>query len=139
MGDFRGPINGVMELPALTRFEVNLQTRELTSVSKKLSACDYPAFNLRLTGRQTRYCYATRFLNPLDPLAGSGVVKYDHQREEFVGLGPRPGEVFGESVFVPHPDGRDEDDGWLLFLGYRAAKDQTFVEIRNGKDFTLAA
>lgn len=40
------------------------------------------------------------------------------------------GRTLGEPVFVPHPDGRDEHEGWLLLLGYDARRDETFLDVR---------
>lgn len=50
---------------------------------------------------------------------------------ESVGLGD--GQYPSEPVFVRRPDGRDEDDGWLLTLVYDAASDQAGVAVLDAR------
>ena len=46
-------------------------------------------------------------------------------------LPAEPGRALGETVFAPRPNGRGEDDGWLLLQGYDARRNENYVEIRD--------
>ena len=65
-----------------------------------------------------------------------GIVKYDlntgkSQTHEF-----GSGRYGGEAVFAPHPDGKDEDDGWLITFVRDRHSETSELVIVNAKDVT---
>eukprot|EP00177_Eucheuma_denticulatum_P002326 GFKZ01004173.1.p1 GENE.GFKZ01004173.1~~GFKZ01004173.1.p1 ORF type:complete len:592 (-),score=68.03 GFKZ01004173.1:685-2460(-) len=45
----------------------------------------------------------------------------------------------GEPLFVPDPEGREEDDGCLLVLGLDAVEEKSFLAVLDARDMTLMA
>lgn len=81
---------------------------------KDETTIEFPEINDLYTGRASRYAYAVSF-----PGAGQtscGLVKYDMATDRADRLVLPDGLYAGEPTFVPDPNGRAEDDGWLLTL-----------------------
>nr|WP_216595526.1 carotenoid oxygenase family protein [Myxosarcina sp. GI1] len=99
--------------PRLHQWRFNLNTGTISETMLDDVAADFPRVNENFLGLATRYGYAGRMTGGSMPLF-DGVIKYDlntgkSQTHEF------GSERFGgEAVFAPHPDGKDEDDGWLI-------------------------
>ena len=47
---------------------------------------------------------------------------------------PGPGRAANEGLFVPNPDGTDEDDGWVLTYVYDAATERSELAVLDGSD-----
>ncbi|HYF44959.1 MAG TPA: carotenoid oxygenase family protein, partial [Acidimicrobiales bacterium] len=45
-----------------------------------------------------------------------------------------PGRAANEGLFVPNPDGTDEDDGWVLTYVYDAATDGSELAVLDASD-----
>ncbi len=45
-------------------------------------------------------------------------------------------EFSGEPVFIPYPNGVEEDDGWLLSMVYDASIHRSYLIILNAQDIT---
>lgn len=73
---------------------------------------EFPMIHPGFTGRQNRFAYAVVF--PDAARAGYGIVKYDMEYDRRWVLDLPVGVYAGEPCFVPDPQGRGEDDGWLL-------------------------
>ena len=76
--------------------------------------CDFPRINESLVGQPSRYTWVSVFEGGDRMPKFSGVSRYDHQRRGRVDHHHGDGRIGGEMVFVPDPEGRAEDDGWLL-------------------------
>ncbi len=83
-------------------------------------SCEFPRVNDRLIGQPTRYGYAA--LQPESSLesigAFEGLVKYDFRTGRSQQHTLKPHQYCGEGVFAPRPNGKSEDDGWLLTLAH---------------------
>ena len=73
---------------------------------------DLPTINPRFATRQHRYVYSLSFSGRSMP--ADGIVKTDTETREARFWNISPGHTPGEAIFVPRPDGTDEDDGILL-------------------------
>ena len=109
--------------PRLHQWRFNLNTGTVSETKIDSIASDFPRINENFLGRQTRYGYAGRMAQGSMPLF-DGVIKYDlnadnSQIHEF-----ESGCYGGEAVFAPHPDGKDEDEGWLITF-VRNSKEET--------------
>lgn len=73
-----------------------------------------------VAGRRHRYVYA------LETAPDPGVlVRFDTARNQSVRFDPGPGRMCGEPLFVRDPDGRADDEGWLLTFVYDAGEDRS--------------
>jgi all-trans-8'-apo-beta-carotenal 15,15'-oxygenase len=99
---------------------------------------EFPRFDARRVGADARYLY-TVALRAARPLAPSAIVRHDLHRGTDRRIETGDGRVFGEPVFVPQAGRTEEDRGWLLAQGYDAARDETFLEIRDAGTLDFAA
>ena len=109
--------------PRLHQWRFNLNTGTVTETMLDDVAADFPRINENFLGRANRYGYTGRMTGGSMPLF-DGIVKYDlntnkSQTHEF-----ESGCYGGEAVFAPHPDGKDEDEGWLITF-VRNSKEET--------------
>ena len=63
-----------------------------------------------------------------------GILKIDWQTGEHQVFSVAPRGFTGEPLFVPFPNGVNEDDGWLLMLMYDGAKHRSDVVILDARD-----
>jgi carotenoid cleavage dioxygenase len=70
-------------------------------------------------GRAYRYVYGVES----GPAAGTAVIRYDLARDEALRWDPGVGRAVGSPVYVPDPDARADDEGWLLVPVYDAGRD----------------
>ncbi len=105
--------------PRLTRFILDthsgrIEQRQLTEYSGELATIN-PAHWTR------PHRYSWSIASPLERRApfGTGILKVDAETQSstFRDFDPN---LTGEPIFVPRPDSRAEDDGWLLSMGYDA-------------------
>ena len=89
---------------------------------------DFCRINDEMNGVRSRYHYMSAFLDEDRPAGDfDAIVKYDDLTGERQIWSAGPTGHVGESVFAPDPDGRAEDDGWLVNAVYDSATDRTDV------------
>ena len=96
---------------------------------------DFCRFDDRRTGRASRYRYMSAFLGANDVIGDfDTVVKYDDATgvRTVWHAGDRAG--VGEAVFAPDPDGRSEDDGWLLCTVFDEGAGSSEVAVLDARD-----
>lgn len=102
---------------------------------------EFPRVPDARVGRHNRYGYAAARVSSGvgDGFDTEGLVKYDLTTgtSQFHPAGR--GRFPGEAVFVADPDGRAEDDGWLLSVVYDAANDRSDVVVIDARDVTSPA
>ncbi len=121
--------------PRLHQWRFNLNTGTISETRLDSVASDFPRVNENFLGRANRYGYTGRMIQSSMPLF-DGIVKYDlntgkSQTHEF-----GSGRYGGEAVFAPHPDGKDEDDGWLITFVRDRHSETSELVIVNAKDVT---
>lgn len=92
---------------------------------------ELPRINEAYTGQAYRYAYAVE--QPTNEEM-RGVVRYDLQHHTSQHYQVAPGDQNSEPVFVPRPNAKAEDDGWVLVCVYRQATDTTDLVILNAQD-----
>lgn len=115
--------------PDLCEIKVDLKTKNLLSLTKKLASHDFPVFNSKMIGLKNRYLYAASMERDQDVMAFNKISKFDFQTDKVVSYSMNNSQMCGEPVFIPHPQAETEDLGWLGFLAYDAIRDESFFEI----------
>ena len=106
-------LDAVELAPRLHRWRLDLATGLVREEALDDRGAEFPRVNPARLTNGVRYCYCG-LLAPRRTVMFEGVVKYDlahggAQVHRFA-----PGWFGGESVFVPRPQGVDEDDGWVV-------------------------
>ncbi|MBV8559054.1 MAG: carotenoid oxygenase family protein [Planctomycetaceae bacterium] len=137
-----GPGEG---LPALARWELDRSSGRLVEAILDERGPEFPRINGAFAGRPYRYGYTARssisahphgYTAHQRPDADAGpAIKHDLERHSSEVHDYGPGRVTLEPVFVPRPDARAEDDGWILSYVYDAGRDQSDVVILDARDF----
>jgi len=99
-------------------------------------AVEFPRIDDAHVGRPYRYGYCAEQTSIDRTDTFSNLVRYDHQRDE--ALTHQFGEHLwcGEPVFVRAPDGRSDDEGWVLSVVYDATTDKSDLYILDASSFT---
>jgi len=94
----------------------NLQTREISERVLLDLDTEFPTINPRVLGRKPRYGYFA--LIEQDPNVDTSpmpaIVKYDFEKGTHKIFRYGNDLLGGEAIFVPKPDSREEDDGYLM-------------------------
>ncbi|MEM9161467.1 MAG: carotenoid oxygenase family protein [Cyanobacteria bacterium P01_F01_bin.4] len=120
----------------LWRFELDLTTATATETQLIERCCEFPDIHPDHVGRPYRYLYIGAALREQGNAPLQAVLKRDLEtgEEQLWHLGNR---VFmGEPVFVPHPQGTAEDDGWVLMLLYNAEHQRSELAILDAQTIT---
>ena len=122
-------------IPRLHQWRFNLNTGTTSETMLDDVASDFPRVNENFLGRQTRYGYAGRMAQGSIPLF-DGIIKYDlkssnSQIHEF-----GSGCYGGEAVFAPHPNAKDEDEGWLITFVYNSKEETSELVVVDANDVT---
>ncbi len=110
-------------------------------VSKNLfgEGQDFPRFDARYIGKELQYLYTMENGVPDDPVAFDRIVRHDFTGKKTERVQGKPGQAFGEAVFVPDPASRVENKGWLLNIMYDAGRNESCVEIRDAASLEFVA
>ena len=114
----------------LYQWRFNLKTGAVKEGPLDDRDAEFPRINEALTGRKTRYGYA----------GGGGDFFGQFHKHDFV-KGTTEVHAFGkgrnggEGVFVPAPDARAEDDGWLMTYVHDTATDKSELILVDCRDF----
>ncbi len=119
----------------LYEWRFNLKTGTVSEKQLDNHPIDFPSINPSKTGRKMRYGYAGKIANNPLPLF-EGILKYDFETgtPQFHDYGQN--RYGGEPVFVPHPQGSEEDEGWLLSYLHDENTNQSEMVIINAQDVT---
>jgi all-trans-8'-apo-beta-carotenal 15,15'-oxygenase len=121
----------------LTRVSLDLSTKRV-SRSALGEGNEFPRFDTRRVGADTRYLYAVHE-DPVDLFSYPEIIRFDLARGAQQRVRSGRHRTLGEGVFVPRPGGAEETDGWLLNQGYDAVANETFLEIREVETLGLEA
>jgi carotenoid cleavage dioxygenase len=110
------PIGG--SLAVLERWRITGDRLERALVDER--RVEYPRMDATCEGWPFRYgyCVETAWANDgaaTGPsVAALGLLKFDLRRDEVAAWTPGPWKTASEPIFVRAPDGRSDDEGWLL-------------------------
>lgn len=129
----------VLEPSQVTRMNIDLEQGEILDQDVIGEQEEFPRYDERRGGTDLRYLYSACRTPKDDALAPQALMRHDlHEgREEL--LATEAHQTVAEPVFVPRLDKGDEDDGWILQLGYDGKRDETFLDVVDGKAFERQA
>ncbi len=126
-----GPTPANARGPSLHRWSFNLRTGAVRENAVEAPSCEFPRFRESLMGRATRFAYAGR----VDGMQFDGLLKIDLQSGRVEEHRHGRSRFGGEGVFVPHPDQRDEDAGWLLTFVHDQNENRSEMVVVDTRDF----
>lgn len=96
---------------------------------------DFNRINDAYNGVRTRWLYMSAFLQEGRRIGDfDTIVKYDESDGSRTMWTAGPHGHVGESVFAPDPDGKAEDDGWLLNIVYDDERDTSDLVVIDARD-----
>eukprot|EP00933_Yihiella_yeosuensis_P076258 TRINITY_DN8593_c0_g3_i2.p1 TRINITY_DN8593_c0_g3~~TRINITY_DN8593_c0_g3_i2.p1 ORF type:complete len:355 (+),score=66.09 TRINITY_DN8593_c0_g3_i2:60-1067(+) len=126
-----------LHMTKLMRIRVPLDKPGATVEAKQITnitGMEFPTIRYDdLNGKPYRYMYAARISGPWKAFYDS-LVKIDVQTGEYLSWGV-DGHYTGEPIFVPDPNGSDEDDGTVMTNVLDTIKNQTYLLLLDGKTF----
>ena len=123
-------------LPTLQRWRVDPVAGRVEMTELDDRPVEFPRIDDSLAGRPYRYGYCAEVArnegaDDFTALVRYDVVKDEAQRREFA-----EGQAPAEPIFVRAPDGRADDEGWVLSVVYDATRDASDVVILDATSFT---
>lgn len=106
----------------LWRFTLDLTRATVEATNLIPRCCEFPALNPQHVGHPYRYLYIGAAHQPQGNAPLQALLKRDLATGEEQIWSEAPRGFMGEPIFVPHPHGTDEDEGWVLSLIYNAAR-----------------
>jgi len=125
-------------LPTLERWRVDPAANRVSTTALDDRTVEFPRIDDAMVGRPYRFGYCAE----VSRLTGSdqfvGLVRYDFVRDEAIGHEFSEHLFPGEPVFVRAPDGRSDDEGWVLSVVYDATTEMSDLYILDASSFTKA-
>jgi all-trans-8'-apo-beta-carotenal 15,15'-oxygenase len=118
----------------LWRFTLNLNDQSVQRRLLEERCCEFPYVHPNHVGHPYRYLFMGAAHNPTGNAPLQALLKLDATTGEQQLWSAAPQGYVSEPIFVPRPDGTEEDDGWLLSLVYDASKHRSDVVILDGRD-----
>ena len=123
----------------LWRFTLDLE-QETTDKRMLLSrCCEFPEVNPDYVGR----CYRYLFIGAGQEKEGNAPLQAILKLDLITGAdklwSAAPSGFVSEPVFVPHPQGSQEDEGWVLTLIYNGEKHRSELAILDAQSLNLVA
>lgn len=97
---------------------------------------EWPSVDAYCTGRRHHHGYCAMQPASEETGAPGGLVRYDLRRGEATTFVLGAGQVASEPVFVRAPDGRTDEEGWVLSFVYDATRDASDVVILDATRFS---
>ncbi|MCS6977271.1 MAG: carotenoid oxygenase family protein [Gemmatales bacterium] len=115
----------------LYQWRCHLKTGKVVEGPLDDRGTEFPRVNERLLGRRTRFGYCGRSGSEMF----DGLVKYDLVKQTHLVHGHGAGRFGGEGVFVPRPDAKAEDDGWLMTYVFDRNTGKSELVVVDCRDF----
>ena len=124
------------EFPKGELWEFTLDLGENTVAHKKIESrgCEFLSVHPCYVGKEHRYLYMNASRTPTENGPLQALMKLDKVSGVKQIWSGTEREFPGEPIFVPHPDGINEDDGWLISMVYDATKHYSYLIILNAQD-----
>ncbi|MEQ9486396.1 carotenoid oxygenase family protein [Coleofasciculus sp. F4-SAH-05] len=128
-------------LPPGQLFRFTLNLADATVQQQRLSerCCEFPCVHPNHVGRPYRYVYMGVAHNPTGNAPLQAIAKFDVTTGEEQVWSAAPQGFVSEPIFVPHPDAKREDEGWVLTLVYDSSHHRSDVVILDGRDLSHGA
>lgn len=115
--------------PVMYRWRLNMKTGTAGEEALDDAPADFPRVNDGVLGSRARYGYA------LNIQEVNELFKYDFERGRSERHVFGKGRFGGEGVFVPRPEARAEDDGWLLTYVHDEGEGTSELIVIESRDF----
>ncbi|HYW21752.1 MAG TPA: carotenoid oxygenase family protein [Nodularia sp. (in: cyanobacteria)] len=123
----------------LWRFHLNLEDGTVRQQMIESRCCEFPSINPELVGRDYQYLYIAAAHGETGNAPLQALLKIDLKSGEKQLWSAAPRGFISEPIFVPRPDAKKEDDGWVLALVYDAAHHRSDLVILDASDFNKGA
>lgn len=134
--DFEGVKASDFPTGNLCQFKLSLNSKTVVREKIESRGCDFPSVNPKWVGKEHRYLYMSVNNSPLKNGPLQGIMKLDKKSGEKQIWSPGARGFAGEPVFVPNPQGSQEDDGWIISMVYDASEHRTYIVILKAVDIT---
>ena len=125
-----GTLIGKEFAPVMYRWRLNLKTGATREEALDDVPAEFPRINEGLVGSRTRYGYTVNINEPNE------LLKYNFEK----GMSERHDHgrvrIGGEGVFVPRPNAREEDDGWLVTYVHDEGNGTSELIVIEAQDFS---
>ncbi|MEO0828608.1 MAG: carotenoid oxygenase family protein, partial [Cyanobacteria bacterium J06642_9] len=118
----------------LWEFELDLAKKTVNRRKVEGRGCEFPSVNPMWVGKEHRYLYMNACDSPTKNGPLQAILKLDKGSGQHQLWNPAPRGFAGEPIFVPRPNGIEEDDGWLISLVYDAASHRSYVVILDAQN-----
>ena len=133
--DFRQVNFEALSPSQLWRFHVNLESSEICKKMISPHCCEFPTINPDNVGRPYQYLYLGAAHQETGNAPLQALLKIDLASGEKQLWTAAPRGFISEPIFVPRPQAKTEDEGWILALVYNAAHHRSDLLILDAKDF----
>lgn len=120
----------------LWRFTLDLNNTTVQSQKLSDRPCEFPVINPQKVGQNYRYIYLNASHHPTENSPFQAILKVDLETQQQEIHSFAPTGYVGEPIFVPHPNGITEDDGWLLVMVYNGTLHRSDLVILDAKDLS---
>ena len=135
--DFRDTNFNHLDPGQLWRFELDLKHRRVERQLIEPRCCEFPTIHPANVGQPYRYVYIGAAQTAVGNAPLQSILKLDLETGSRQLWTAAPTGYVGEPIFVPRPDGTQEDDGWLLVTIYDGARDRSSVVVLDATDLTV--
>ncbi len=120
----------------LWEFAISLSSQTVTRKKIESRGCEFPSVHPQWVGKEHRYLYMNVTHTPSGNAPLQAIMKLDRKSGERQIWSAAPRGFAGEPIFVPCPNGKEEDDGWILSMVYDASLHRGYILILDAKDIT---
>ncbi len=118
----------------LWRFTLSLKNKSVESQLIESRCCEFPSINPEKVGRAYRYLFVGAAHNPTGNAPLQAILKLDLHTQERQIYSFAPQGYVCEPIFVPKPNAKAEDDGWVLTLIYDGINHRSSLIILDGNN-----
>lgn len=130
---FGDPIPG--QIRKVERFRLDLQNKTISQETLAETALELPRIHYQnYNGMPYQYVYGVGFKYPQNKADSIPLLKLDVSKRK-VFEWKEPGKLAGEPVFIPDPQGKEEDEGVILSVVIDEFKNSSFLLVLNAKNF----
>jgi all-trans-8'-apo-beta-carotenal 15,15'-oxygenase len=123
----------------LWRFTLDLERETVLSEMIEPRCCEFPTLHPGLVGRNYRYLYTGAADAPEGNAPLQAILKLDLETGARQLWSAAPRGFVSEPVFVPHPQGKTEDQGWLLTMVYDASYHRSDIILLDAQNLERGA
>ncbi|WP_321859173.1 carotenoid oxygenase family protein [Paraburkholderia tropica] len=126
------------EPPQLWRFVINPQSGTVKRERIGDFSAEFVRLNETFQGRRHRYGYMAGVHDPKPESRGFNcLIKHDYDKglTEFQHITRDIDLVVGEPIFVPHPEAKTEEQGWILGVWYNPRRNASELIILDAENF----